>query len=140
MWRFRPWAATPPACSRKPSRAPAFAQRLCRRICPDCAEPYAVSRSHLSDFPEAVEPEYTLHRGLGCERCDGTGFFGRMGLYELMGANDETRELIQKSPEAGPIRELAREQGTRLLRESGWEAIVKGASTVEEIRRVTQWT
>jgi general secretion pathway protein E len=118
----------------------ALAQRLCRRVCPHCAEPYSVSRSHLSDFPEAVLPEYTLYHGKGCEHCDGTGFFGRMGLYELMSTNDEMRELIQKSPEAGPIRALAKKQGTRLLRESGWEAIMAGTSTVEEIRRVTQWT
>ncbi len=117
----------------------AMAQRLCRRVCPHCSEPTTVSRSQLSDFPEAVEPEYTLYHGKGCEHCDGTGFFGRMGLYELMGTNDEMRELIQKSPEAGPIRELARQSGTRLLRESGWEAIIAGTSTVEEIRRVTQW-
>ena len=57
-----------------------------------------------------------------------------------MGANDEMRELIQKSPEAGPIRELSRRNGTKLLRECGWQAIVAGTSTVEEIRRVTQWT
>ncbi|VGO16976.1 Type II secretion system protein E [Pontiella desulfatans] len=118
----------------------ALAQRLCRRVCPKCAEATVVSRSHLSDFPEAVEPEYTLYHGKGCEHCDGTGFYGRMGLYELMGTNDEMRELIQKSPESGPIRAMARQHGTRLLRESGWEAIIAGTSTVEEIRRVTQWS
>jgi type II secretory ATPase GspE/PulE/Tfp pilus assembly ATPase PilB-like protein len=117
-----------------------LAQRLCRRICPHCAVGTMVSRTHLSDFPEAVLPEYKLYHGTGCEHCDGTGFYGRLGLYELMGTSDEMRELIQKSPEAGPIRELARKRGTRLLRESGWEAIVAGMSTVEEIRRVTQWS
>lgn len=117
-----------------------LAQRLCRRICPNCAEPYPLSRSHLSDFPEAVDSEYILYKGKGCAHCDGTGFFGRMGLYELMGTNDEMRELIQKSPEAGPIRAMARQHGTHLLRESGWESILAGTSTVEEIRRVTQWT
>lgn len=117
----------------------ALAQRLCRRICTACAEPYVLTRGHLSDFPEATAPEYTLYRGRGCERCDGSGFYGRVGLYELMVANDEMRELIQKSPEAGPIRELARRSGTKLLRECGWQAISEGISTVEEIRRVTQW-
>jgi len=118
----------------------ALAQRLCRRICPHCAEPYTLSHGYLSDFPEAIEPEYTLQRGRGCEVCDGTGFYGRVGLYELMGANDEMRELIQKSPEAGPIRALARKNGTKLLRECGWQAMVEGVSTVEEVRRVTQWS
>ncbi|MDZ8118567.1 GspE/PulE family protein [Pontiella agarivorans] len=116
-----------------------LAQRLCRRICPHCAEPYTLKQSHLSDFPEAVEPEYKLYRGKGCEKCDGTGFYGRVGLYELMTVNDEMRELIQKSPEAGPIRELSRRSGTKLLRECGWQAMMDGVSTVEEVRRVTQW-
>ncbi len=118
----------------------ALAQRLCRRVCPACAEPYTLSHGHLSDFPEAVEPEYTLMRGRGCEKCDGTGFYGRVGLYELMETNDEMRELIQKSPEAGPIRGLARRNGTKLLRECGWQAMAEGVSTVEEVRRVTQWS
>ena len=49
------------------------------------------------------------------------------------------RSLIHKTAEAGPIRDLARKKGTRLLRESGWEAVLRGDSTVEEVRRVTQW-
>ncbi|MGE4490511.1 MAG: GspE/PulE family protein [Kiritimatiellales bacterium] len=117
----------------------ALAQRLCRRICPNCAEPYTVSGTHLVDFPEATEAEYTLYRGRGCEHCDGTGFYGRMGLYELMIVDDELRALIQHTAEAGPIRELARKKGMRLLRESGWDAIISGASTIEEVRRVTRW-
>jgi general secretion pathway protein E len=116
-----------------------LAQRLCRRICPHCAEPYTISGRQLSDFPEAVLPEYKLYRGKGCEACDGTGFYGRVGLYELMTINDEMRELIQKSPEAGPIRKLSKKSGTKLLRECGWQAMIDGVSTVEEVRRVTQW-
>lgn len=117
-----------------------LAQRLCRRICPQCSETYAVSGTQLSDFPESILPEYQLHRGKGCEVCDGTGFYGRVGLYELMTVNDEMRELIQKSPEAGPIREFSRRSGTKLLRECGWQAMIDGISTVEEVRRVTQWS
>jgi general secretion pathway protein E len=116
-----------------------LAQRLCRRICTHCSEPYTVTGSHLADFAEATAAEYTLHRGKGCEHCDGTGFYGRMGLYELLVVDDEMRSLIQRTAEAGPIRELARSKGTRLLRESGWDAVMSGASTVEEVRRVTQW-
>jgi general secretion pathway protein E len=116
-----------------------LAQRLCRRICPHCSEPYTVAGSHLADFSEATAAEYTLHRGKGCEHCDGTGFYGRMGLYELLVVDDEMRSLIQRTAEAGPIRQLARSKGMRLLRESGWDAVMSGASTVEEVRRVTQW-
>ena len=116
-----------------------LAQRLCRRICTHCSEPYTVSGTHLVDFPEATEASYTLHRGKGCEHCDGTGFRGRMGLYELLVVDDEIRSLIQHTAEAGPIRQLARSKGMRLLRESGWDAIMSGDSTVEEVRRVTRW-
>ncbi len=116
-----------------------LAQRLCRRICTHCSEPYTVSGTHLVDFPEATEASYTLHRGKGCEHCDGTGFRGRMGLYELLVVDDEMRSLIQRTAEAGPIRQLARSKGMRLLRESGWDAIMSGDSTVEEVRRVTRW-
>lgn len=117
----------------------ALAQRLCRRICPECSEEYTVPGGQLSDFPEATEAEYTLRRGRGCEYCDGTGFRGRIGLYELIVVDEDMRSLIHKTSEAGPIRELARKKGTRLLRESGWQAILRGDSTVEEVRRVTQW-
>jgi type II secretory ATPase GspE/PulE/Tfp pilus assembly ATPase PilB-like protein len=117
----------------------ALAQRLCRRICSKCSEAYTVPGGQLSDFPEATEAEYTLHRGRGCEYCDGTGFRGRIGLYELLEVDEEMRALIHQTAEAGPIRELARKKGTRLLRESGWHAVLNGDSTVEEVRRVTQW-
>ncbi len=116
-----------------------LAQRLCRRICPKCSEAYTVSGEQLGDFPGATEAEYTLHRGRGCEFCDGTGFRGRIGLYELITIDEELRALIHKTAEAGPIRDLARKKGTRLLRESGWQAVLNGDSTVEEVRRVTQW-
>ena len=117
-----------------------LAQRLCRRICQRCKESYTVPGSHLIDFPAVSSAEeYTLHRGRGCEHCDGTGFYGRMGLYELLVVDEEMRALIQRTAEAGPIRKLAREHGTRLLRESGFDAVLSGDSTVEEVRRVTQW-
>jgi general secretion pathway protein E len=116
-----------------------LAQRLCRRVCPGCSEAYTVTGSHLADFPEANGAEYTLHLGKGCAQCDGTGFYGRMGLYELLVVDDEMRARIQRTAEAGPIRQLARSKGMRLLRESGWDAIISGTTTVEEVRRVTRW-
>ncbi len=117
-----------------------LAQRLCRRVCPYCAKPVEFSQSQLYDFSQATEEKYTFKQGIGCERCDGTGYYGRIGLYELMEVNDEMRALIQHTAEAGPIRELARKNGTKLLRETGWHAILNGETTVEEVRRVTQWS
>ena len=117
-----------------------LAQRLCRRVCKHCAESVEFSQAQLYDFSQAIEPHYTFKRGAGCDFCDGTGYYGRIGLYELMEVNDEMRALIQRTAEAGPIRELARKNGTKLLRETGWHAILNGETTVEEVRRVTQWS
>lgn len=117
-----------------------LAQRLCRRVCPYCAEEVSVSRSQLYDFPQATEAQYTFKHGNGCDRCDGTGYYGRIGLYELMQVNDEMRALIQQTAEAGPLRELGRKNGMKLLRETGWHSILNGQTTCEEVRRVTQWS
>ncbi|MFC1468196.1 GspE/PulE family protein [Verrucomicrobiota bacterium] len=117
-----------------------LAQRLCRRVCPYCAEDVEFSHGQLLDFQQATEASYTFKHGAGCDACDGTGYYGRVGLYELMEVNDEMRSLIQRTAEAGPIRELGRKNGMKLLRETGWHSILNGQTTCEEVRRVTQWS
>ncbi len=116
-----------------------LAQRLCRRTCPDCKQPVIVSGSTLKDFPEADSTkEYTFYHGKGCEKCGGFGYRGRQGLYELMVMDEAICELIQTTSEASPIRKLARAHGMRTLREAGWQALLEGVTTPQEVRRVTQ--
>lgn len=117
-----------------------LAQRLCRRVCPHCAEDVTIARSQLLDFAMATEDSYTFKHGTGCDQCDGTGYYGRIGLYELMEVNDEMRAMIQRTAESGPIRELGRKNGMKLLRETGWHSIINGQTTCAEVRRVTQWS
>ena len=78
-----------------------------------------------------------VYHGKGCKACSQTGFRGRCGIYELLIIDDAIRELILRKATAQAICDLAREKGMRTLREDGWDKVVKGITTVEEILRVT---
>ena len=79
-----------------------------------------------------------VYYGKGCKACSQTGFRGRCGIYELLVIDDNIRELILKKSTAQIIRDQARQKGMTTLREDGWDKVVKGITTVEEILRVTQ--
>jgi len=78
------------------------------------------------------------YRGEGCERCSGTGYSGRIGIFELMEMNEEQRTLIMSGADASQITLAARRSGMRTLREDGWMKVRKGITTAEEVMRVTQ--
>jgi len=116
-----------------------LAQRLVRRICRDCKEPYKPDRAELpEDLLEVIEPGQEFWRGRGCRDCRHTGYRGRMGLFELLMVNDELRELIVKHSSATQILQVARHQGLKLMREDGWAKVLRGETTVEEVNRVTK--
>ena len=79
-----------------------------------------------------------LFRGKGCTDCRGTGYRGRVGIYELFAVTEEARRLILQKAPTGAIRRHAVEQGMVLLRDDGWAKARAGMTTVEEILRVTQ--
>jgi len=108
-----------------------LAQRLVRLICREC---------RIGD-DEVVNPEgrrIRTYRGAGCDQCNGTGYKGRMGIFELMELNDEIRDLVMKNADASVLTAAARKRGMRNLREDGWLKIERGETTVEEVVRVTQ--
>ncbi len=108
-----------------------LAQRLVRQICRHCKHPAGACPS-----PEGrMVPTW---RGAGCSQCMGTGFSGRVGIFELMEMNEELRSLIMRNADAGQLTLAARKNGMRNLREDGWEKIARGITTVEEVMRVTQ--
>jgi len=116
-----------------------LAQRLIRKICAACRIPAAPNPADLhalgiSEAPEAV----SLFKGAGCERCRGTGYRGRTGIYELFAVGEEIRGLILRKASTGEIRRRAIEQGMLTLREDGWAKAKAGITTAEEILRVTQ--
>ena len=115
-----------------------LAQRLVRRICQACRAPDHVESAELLaiGIPDATGIE--LYRGKGCDDCRGTGYRGRIGIYELFRIDDETRSLIVRRAPAGEIRRHAVEHGMLTLREDAWIKARRGLTTVDEILRVTQ--
>src|SRR5690606_32597797 len=114
----------------------AMAQRLVRKICPDCKVAYEPDYAKLpKDLP--IEPGEKLYRGAGCQKCRNTGFRGRAGIYELMTVNDDIRERIMNRAPLNQIIAAGRPSGLRLLREDGWVKVKSGMTTPEEVVRCT---
>jgi len=116
-----------------------LAQRLVRRICQRCKSPYDPTEQELMELsldPEDLEGRQ-LYRGRGCEFCNGTGYKGRMGLFEMMVLDDEMRELVSQNASTGVLREEARKRGMRTLREAGLMALYEGWTTIEEVVQET---
>jgi general secretion pathway protein E len=115
-----------------------LAQRLVRRICPDCREPYRPDPAAVALLVQHPVGPITLERGRGCDRCRHTGYRGRTGLFELLRITDEVRSELAR-PEAGTrLRALATQQGMTSLRQDGWRKVQAGVTTIEEVLRVTQ--
>ena len=121
------------------SLAGVLAQRLIRRVCPNCKTFYTPNESDLERLN--LEPGQVGDRkfcyGKGCEVCNNTGYKGRKALTELMVINDELREMIANSTPANIVRDRACELGMRMLREDGLMAIFNGETTVDEVVRYT---
>ncbi len=117
-----------------------LSQRLARKICQRCKEPYQPRRDVLlgmqfdPDDPENQGVQF--YRGRGCDACRGTGYRGRIGLFELMVMNEEIAELIVRRASAGQVREAAMAAGMKTLREDGMTKVLNGITTVEEVTRV----
>jgi type IV pilus assembly protein PilB len=116
-----------------------LAQRLVRRICTGCREEVVPSADVLADL-ELTSDQLAgrkFYRGKGCEKCNRTGYKGRMGLFELLIMNDELRDLVMRNASTEDLREAARRAGMVTLRESGMEGIFSGATTADEVIRET---
>jgi type IV pilus assembly protein PilB len=109
------------------------AQRLARRLCVECREPYTAKPSDVG-LAEGSGP-VTLYRGVGCSSCRSTGYSGRVALYEVLPVQGEVRGLVEESAET--IFAAAVRNGMRTLRQSGMQLCVDGVCSVEEIQRVT---
>jgi len=115
------------------------AQRLVRRICPKCVEPYEPSEDELVLLglsPHEVGDK-KFYKGRGCEDCNDTGYKGRKGIYETLRINDTLREMINQRAPGVVLRQKAIELGMRTLREEGLQAIFDGETSVEEILKYT---
>ncbi|NLE23564.1 MAG: Flp pilus assembly complex ATPase component TadA [Actinobacteria bacterium] len=117
-----------------------LAQRLARRLCPQCKEPYTATREMLrkNDFPPEVcdRDDVVLYRAKGCSRCNNTGYKGRLGLYEVMIVSEAIRRLTVERKSADEIGRVAAAEGMKSLREDGIDKVLLGMTSVEEIARV----
>jgi len=118
-----------------------IAQRLVRRICPDCKRPTKPAPHELRDLGlDCLDKQKnaTFFVGEGCSRCFQTGYRGRTGIYEVMLINEPIQELIYRQETAGQIKRLALQAGMQTLRMDGARKVLAGITTVSEVLRVTQ--
>lgn len=117
-----------------------LAQRLVRRICSDCKQPYKPTDRELLNLGLERDnlPHGHFFHGAGCNSCFNSGYKGRNGLYELMTVNNEIRKQIVKSPDAVELRQIALNMGMVSLLEHGAQLVKEGETTVAEVLRVTR--
>jgi general secretion pathway protein E len=133
-----------------------LAQRLVRKVCPECREPHKPTPADLSQVnidPNAFfagkmrvqklkvadrpPPPGMVYRAKGCARCQQTGYRGRCGIYELLLLDDEIRQLALKNTESNTIKRAAVQKGMRTLRDDGAQKVMAGVTTIEEVMMVT---
>ena len=115
-----------------------IAQRLVRRVCPDCKRPMAPAPHELRDLGLEEDKDATFFVGEGCSRCFQTGYRGRTGIYEVMLINEAIQEMIYRQETAGQIKRLAVQAGMQTLRMDGARKVLAGITTLPEVLRVTQ--
>ncbi len=120
-----------------------LAQRLLRVLCKECREAYvptAEALAELSLSPDSLREAGVdhLYREKGCSACNGTGYKGRVGIYEMMMVTDEVRQLILRKVDSGTIKKTAIAQGMRTLIQDGSSKVLRGITSISELLSVTQ--
>jgi type IV pilus assembly protein PilB len=116
-----------------------LAQRLIRKICPECREQIKVHPQLLIDLgvPPDEAKNFNVCKGKGCALCSGTGYKGRLGLYEVMPMKEEVKELVLSRASSSEIKKEAIRLGMKTLRQSGIHKVKEGLTTIEEVVRAT---
>jgi len=117
-----------------------IAQRLIRLICNNCKESYQLSPEIARHFQTSgvTQIKQTVYHGRGCKICNNTGYMGRTGIYEILLLSEDIKKLILQKASSSMINEKAVEAGMRTLKQDGWEKILAGLTTPEEVLRVVQ--
>ena len=110
------------------------AQRLIRRLCPECKEAYETTSSLAKDF--GIKQEL-LYKPKGCDYCSHTGYRGRIAIYEIILMNDQLREMVTRGAPLGEIKKRVREMGTSSLLKSGIKKVEEGVTSIEEVLSIT---
>ncbi|HYE19612.1 MAG TPA: ATPase, T2SS/T4P/T4SS family [Tepidisphaeraceae bacterium] len=115
-----------------------LAQRLVRKICQNCKEEHRPSDDMREFLTLQGFASDVIYKGKGCDRCRNTGYTGRLGIYELMVMDDSLRDFVTRNPDVTHLRKLCRERGLVTLRQDGFDKVMKGMTTIDEILRVTE--
>jgi type IV pilus assembly protein PilB len=114
-------------------------QRLIRRICENCKTAFEPNEAQLMELqltPDDIKGK-KFYYGRGCSKCNGTGYKGRIGIFEIMVFNDEVRDLVMNQASTAVLRAAGQKGGMRLLRDNGLEAIYDGITTIDEVVKET---
>jgi len=113
----------------------AFAQRLVRKICPRCKKKYLPEKYILKNIN--LSPETTFYKGAGCKSCDGIGYRGMTGIFEVLTLDNNIKKLIANNASEPEIREAARKHGMKTMFEDGLLKVRQGITTLDEVMRLT---
>jgi len=114
-----------------------IAQRLVRRLCPECKTEAAYPPGHLEQMGLVLPPGRTIYKIVGCDACRQTGYQGRTAIFEICMVSSRLQDMIAKNCSHNDLQAVAIEEGMEFLRENGWERVLAGVTTVEEVLRVT---
>jgi general secretion pathway protein E len=116
-----------------------LAQRLAKKICTNCKEVFEIDAAELASLGLDLGKDgvLTLHRGKGCQQCRGTGYRGRIGIYEVLPITDTINALITSETDANEVRKVAKAEGMATLRENAIHNMLEGVTTYQEVLRVT---
>lgn len=118
-----------------------IAQRLVRLICPECKKE---DKTKLPEIRKLIasslgikDSEVKIYRGEGCKKCNSTGYYGRTAIYEILPINEEIRELVLAKASSTKVKKVALEHGMYSLNQNGWQKVIKGLTTFEEVMKTT---
>jgi len=120
-------------------------QRICRRTCQDCKEEYKPDAAIFEDIKKVLGKLYQeskaslkLFRGKKCPQCNNTGYFGRLGIFEVLPVTEKVARLILERAPASEIEKVAVEEGMVTMKQDGYLKVIEGVTTIEEVLRVAE--
>ena len=114
-----------------------IAQRLVRRLCPECKKPRAATDDEKKFMNQDIDKDITIYEPCGCAKCDNTGYKGRIGVYEIMKMTPTLKKIISKHQGADVLKEQAMQEGMRTLRMSGSEYVMDGTTSFAELVKIS---